>query len=271
MEILYIVIALLILYPLLLVGRRGEPKLDALRSFRYAHRGLHGPNVPENSMAAFRRALERGYGIELDVHLLKDGTLAVIHDSALKRVTGQEGNVEDLTREDLKRYRLLGTEETIPEFWQVLELYQGKAPMIIELKSFAGNHDALAEAVCRAMEGYEGLYCMESFDPYCVHWLRKNRPDIIRGQLSENFLRTGGPHPWIVRLIVSFYLENFLTRPDFIAHNFVDRRNLSCLLCRKLWGIQGVSWTIRNRQDLAATEKEGWIPIFEGFIPEEKR
>lgn len=267
MEILLIIIFLLVLYPLLLAGRRGQPKIRELRGFRYAHRGLHGPLCPENSMAAFRKALEGGYGIELDVHLLKDGTLAVIHDSDLKRVTGREGIVEDLTREELKECFLLGTEETIPEFRQVLELFDGKAPMIVELKSFAGNHDALAAAVCRAMEGYRGLYCMESFDPYCVRWLRKNRPDIIRGQLSENFLITGGPFPWISRLIVSFYLENFLTRPDFIAHRFEHRRNLSCLLCRKLWGIQGVSWTIKRQEDLDRAEKEGWIPIFEGFIP----
>lgn len=262
------VIFLLLLYILSLMGRKND--MEPLRRFRYAHRGLHGEGVPENSMAAFRKALENGYGIELDVHLLKDGTLAVIHDSDLKRVTGREGYAEDLTRQDLKQYRLLGTEETIPEFGQVLELFQGRAPMIIELKSFAGNHAALAEAVCQAMEGYKGLYCMESFDPYCVRWLKRNRPDIIRGQLSENFLRSGGPYPWIVRLTVSYYLENFLTRPDFIAHKFSDRKNLSCLICRKLWGIQGVSWTIRSQEDLAFAEKEGWIPIFEGFIPEEK-
>lgn len=265
MVILFVILSLFILYVLSLMGRRED--MAPLRRFRYAHRGLHSEGVPENSMAAFRKALENGYGIELDVHLLKDGTLAVIHDSSLKRVTGREGNVEDLTREELKQCHLLGTEETIPEFWQVLELFQGKAPMIIELKSFAGNHAALSEAVCQAMEGYQGLYCMESFDPYCVHWLKENRPDIIRGQLSENFLRSGGPYPWIIRLIVSFYLENFLTRPDFIAHKFSDRKNLSCFLCRKLWGIQGVSWTIRSQKDLETAEKEGWLPIFEGFIP----
>ncbi len=266
MKTLAILLLLLILYFLSLMGRRKD--MTSLRRFRYAHRGLHSEGIPENSMAAFRRALENGYGIELDVHLLKDGTLAVIHDSNLKRVTGREGNVENLTREELKQYHLLGTEETIPEFSQVLELYRGKAPMIIELKSSGGNHAALSAAVCQAMEGYQGLYCMESFDPYCVRWLKKNRPDIIRGQLSENFLHSGGPYPWIVRLIVSFYLENFLTRPDFIAHKFSDRKNLSCYVCRKLWGIQGVSWTIRCQKDLDTVEKEGWIPIFEGFNPE---
>lgn len=271
MVILIVIGVLFLLYVFSLMGRRGRPEMQELKQWYYAHRGLHRQGVPENSMAAFREALDAGYGIELDVHLLKDGSLAVIHDSDLKRVTGQEGFVEDLTAEDLSRYHLLGTEETIPEFRQVLELYQGKAPLIIELKSWKGNHAALAQRVCREMEGYEGLYCMESFDPWCVAWLRRHRPDIIRGQLSENFLRSdSGSNPWILRFIVTFCLENFLTRPDFLAYNFRDRKNPSVFLCRKLWGMAGVSWTIRSQEDFDKAVGEGWIPIFEGFLPERK-
>lgn len=261
----FLILILFLLYILSLTGRRNAPGLDVLRQWRYAHRGLHDSTRPENSMAAFRAALEHGFGIELDVHLLRDGTLAVIHDSSLKRVTGRDGDVEDLTGDDLSSCFLLGTEETIPEFQQVLELYQGKAPLIIELKSHSGNHDALSAAVCAAMEGYTGPYCMESFDPHCVRWLRKNRPDIIRGQLSENFLKSGSGS--LRMLMASLCLENFLTMPDFVAYKYDDRKNLSCFFCRKLWGLQGVSWTIRTREDLETAEKEGWIPIFEGFLP----
>lgn len=270
MIILIVIGVLLLFYVLSLMGRRGRPEMKRLGAWYYAHRGLHRPGVPENSMAAFRDALEAGYGIELDVHLLKDGSLAVIHDSNLLRVTGQEGFVEDLTARDLPRFHLLGTEETIPQFRQVLELYRGKAPLIIELKSWKGNHAALARRVCQEMAGYDGPYCMESFDPWCVFWLRRHRPDIIRGQLSENFLKSGGGHPWIVRFIVTLCLENFLTRPDFLAYHFPDRKNSSVFLCRKLWRIQGVSWTLRTREDFNQAVKEGWIPIFEGFRPEEQ-
>ena len=58
-----------------------------LARWDYAHRGLHDKEVgsPENSLAAFKEAVESGYGAELDVHLLKDGNLAVIHDSSLFR------------------------------------------------------------------------------------------------------------------------------------------------------------------------------------------
>ena len=107
-------------------GRSGHNGLADLRGWSYAHRGLHREGVPENSMAAFRDALDGGYGIELDIHLLKDGTLAVMHDFDLSRTTGQPGRIEDLTTDELKNYRLEGTEETIPEFMDVLTLYHGK-------------------------------------------------------------------------------------------------------------------------------------------------
>ena len=126
--VLVVVVFCLIL--LLLRGRSNHPGLEALRGWSYAHRGLHGEGRAENSMSAFRAALEGGYGIELDIHLLKDGNLAVIHDSQLKRTTGADGRVEDLTIEDLKHYHLEGTEDTIPTFREVLDLYAGRRALL---------------------------------------------------------------------------------------------------------------------------------------------
>lgn len=262
-----IVIVLILLYMMSLRGRTGHPGLGELRRWRYAHRGLHSPGVPENSMAAFRAALEAGYGIELDVHLLTDGGLAVIHDSRLERTTGKPGKVEELSSTQLSRYPLEGTEETIPLFSHVLELFAGKAPLIIELKSDGNNCAALCQAAVAAMEGYEGPWCMESFDPRCVLWLRKNRPDILRGQLSDNFLKGNSKLPWMLKFILTYHLANFLTRPDFIAYDYSARKTLSNFLCRRLWGIQGVSWTIRTLQEFIQATQEGWIPIFENFQP----
>ena len=264
----WIFLAALILYLLALRGRTGHPGLQKLRGWNYTHRGLHGPGVPENSLAAFRAGVARGYGSEFDVHLLKDGGLAVIHDSVLKRTTGREGKVEDLTAEDLKNCFLEGTAETIPTFREVLEIYSGKAPVIIELKTDGGNYALLCEAACAAMEGFEGPWCMESFDPRVVRWLRKNRPDIIRGQLSENYLKKPqNKLPLILKFIMAFHLENFLCQPDFIAYDFPTRKVLSNWLCRKLWGLEAVTWTLRTPEDHETALKEGWIPIFENYAP----
>lgn len=264
---IWILLILLVLYLLALRGRTDNPGMEELRRWNYAHRGLHGNGLPENSMAAFRAALEGGYGIELDLHLLRDGNLAVIHDSLLQRTTGAEGRIEDLTTADLKNYSLEGTAETIPTFRQVLELFDGKAPMIVELKPVGGNHAALSAEACRQLESYSGAYCIESFDPRCLFWLKKHRPQIIRGQLSMNFFRHPEGQPFVIQLLLTCHLLNFLSRPDFIAYKFADRNRLGCLLCRKLWHIQGVSWTLRTPEDHAQARKEGWLSIFEGFRP----
>ncbi len=265
--IVLIVILMCIVYLLCLRGRANHPGLAELRRWKYAHRGLHDDQKPENSMAAFAAALEAGYGIELDVHLLKDGNLAVMHDSVLKRTTGAEGKIEDLTTGQLTDYKLGGTEETIPQFRQVLNLFSGKAPMIVELKPEKGNHAALCKAACEMMDTYKGPFCMESFDPRCVRWLRKNRPDIIRGQLSQNWIGISLPLPGILKWVMTYHLSTFYTKPDFIAYKYEDRKKFGTDICRKLWKIQGVSWTLRTKEEYDTAVKEGWIPIFENFRP----
>ncbi len=270
MALLILILLLAVLYLLSIRGRIGNPALDNFRGWNYAHRGLHNKDagIPENSLAAFRAAVEHGYGAELDVHLLKDGTLAVIHDSSLKRTTGLEGRIEDLTLEDLKSCRLDGTEETIPLFQDVLDVFAGKTPLVVELKPMDSNHAALCEAACKMLADYDGLYCMESFDPRCVHWLRKNRPQIVRGQLSEDFVRSTPSMSRPLAFMLTHSLSHFLTRPDFTAYRFDHRTHTpSNFLCQKLWGMQGVSWTLKTQEEYDTAVREGWIPIFENFEP----
>lgn len=272
--ILMILIAALLLfflwaaYRLAIRGRTGQTGLQELRRWSYAHRGLHSEGVPENSMAAFKAAKEGGYGVELDVHLLADGNLAVVHDSLLKRVTGLPGTIEELTTEQLQSCRLCGTEETIPEFSQVLKLFNGDAPLIVELKATNGNHAALSRAVCDMLAAYSGPYCLESFDPRCILWLKKNRPNLIRGQLVEDYVGRKFPKaPLILRWLMRENMSNFLTKPDFIAYRFEDRGcTRSNVLCSKR--MARVSWTLTSQEDYDTAVKEGWIPIFEGFTPD---
>jgi glycerophosphoryl diester phosphodiesterase len=267
MVLIIILIVLVALYLLSLRCRRGHKGLARLQNWKYAHRGLHNETRPENSMSAFRAALENGFGIELDIHLLKDGNLAVIHDSSLKRTAGADVNIEDLSMEDLCHYHLEGTDQTIPTFREVLDLFAGKAPLIVELKVERNNYAQLAEAACNMLDTYDGPFCIESFDPRCIYWLTKHRPDIIRGQLARNFLNAESYVPWILRFLMTHQLINFLTLPDFVAYKYADRKNLSNFLARKLWGVQGVSWTIRAKEDLITATEEGYLPIFEGFMP----
>lgn len=268
---IYIFAILIILAGLLILSQRGRtehPSLKEIRKWKYAHRGLHDASKPENSMAAFQAALDNSFGIELDVHLLKDGTLAILHDSDLKRVTGRDGKIEELTKEELSSYHLNGTDETIPTFRQVLELFQGRAPMIVEVKSSEENYAELTKKTCEMLDRFPGVYCVESFDPRCVRWLKQNRPDIIRGQLAEHFKPTPGGVNQFLLFAMTHNLLNFLTKPDFVAYKYADRKRSICnFIWRKIWRITGVSWTLRTIQEYENAVNEGWIPIFENFIP----
>ncbi len=252
-------------------GRRGNTKLQSLRGWSYAHRGLHDAEHPENSLAAFRAARDHGFGIELDVHLLKDGTLAVLHDSSLTRMTGCEGMIEDLTADDLPRFHLAGTQETIPTFSQVLEVFDGKAPIIVELKCANGNHAALVEKACALLHNYNGAWCMESFDPRCVYYLKRHHGEIVRGQLAENYFASKPPLNFPIRFLLTHNLLNWITKPDFVAYRFQDRRTTpTYTIWKNIWKIQGVAWTISTSEEHEQALREGLLPIFEGFLPEKK-
>lgn len=273
---MWIVVVLLIfvilaeLYLFAHLCRHGHPYWQILGTFRYAHRGYHDkPAVPENSLAAFRRAVENLYGAELDVHLMADGNLAVIHDASLKRTAGADVQIEDLTAADLPRYRLEGTEEHIPLLTDVLALFEDRTPLIVELKPERGNHNALAAATVELLDRYRVNYCIESFDPRCLLWLKKHRPEIVRGQLSENFLRhgDGAPQGKLTLWALGNLLLNFLTRPDFIAYRHEDRHCAAVRICRRLFKVREINWTITTREEMQEAERLGNLVIFERFDP----
>lgn len=256
------------LYLLSIRCRSGHADWSKFLGWSYAHRGLHGGGIPENSMKAFRKAKEAGYGIELDVHLLADGHLGVMHDASLKRVANADVLIEDLRADQLCEYYLNGSLETIPNFKDVLDMINGAVPLVVELKCVRNNYAALCETACRILDSYDGAYCLESFDPRCVRWIKKNRPELLRGQLSENYFKSpDSPLPWYLKFVLVNQLLNFLTVPDFIAYRYSDRKRLSNYLCKKIWRAKGVAWTVISKDEFTQAKNEDWIPIFEGFIP----
>ncbi len=262
--LLILAVIVAVLYVVAVGGRTG--RTAKLQGHVFAHRGLHNDVRPENSLSAFHAAKEKGYGIELDIHLLKDGTLAVFHDHTLVRMTGKDGKIEDLTAADLSQFHLNGTDEVIPTFGEVLSLIDGKVPLVIELKA-AGNHGALVDATMDVLKTYEGDYCIESFDPRCLWHLKKRYPDVVRGQLSQNFIGSEEKLSGITKLMLTYLLGNLLTRPDFVAYKFTDRQCLSVTLARKLWRVQGVVWTLTDIEQHNTALQEGYLPIFEHYEP----
>ena len=241
-----------------------------MKQFRYAHRGLHdlSQGIPENSLPAFRRAVGRGFGAELDVHLLADNSLAVFHDSDLKRMTGREGVIEDLTAPRLADYRLGGTEEGIPQLFEVLALFdRAKLPLVVELKSYQNNYAALAARTVEELDQYGAPYVMESFDPRCLLWLRKNRPEIVRGQLAQDFLREPSGLGTKADRLLTHMAFNPFTKPNFVAFRYEDRDCRSLRRVRRTHSADIFYWTIRSREDMETAEAEGAQVIFEGFVP----
>ncbi len=272
--IILFLLLLLLLWVLAVRGKKSPFGFYGLYRYRYAHRGLYNAasGVPENSLTAFRLAVEHGCGAELDVHLSKDGRLVVMHDGKLLRMTGVDRRIVDCTADELDALRLDGTEEKIPYLEEVLPIFAGRTPLIIELKPDDGNAAALARKTVVLLKKFPKLrFCVESFDPRVLIWLRRNCPEIVRGQLAENYLtaRQGFKAP--AAFALTNLLANFLTVPNFVAYRYADRAQLSLRLCRRLWGVQEVAWTLQTPQEILDAEHDGCIVIFEHCIPPEKR
>ena len=231
----------------------------------YAHRGLHNKNegIPENTMAAFKRAVDQGYGIELDVHLTKDGKTVITHDNSLKRMCGADIKVSKSNYEDFKDVKILETEETTPLFSDFLAMVDGKVPLLVELKTDDNNSEALCKAVFCELDLYSGPYCVESFDPRVLGWLKKHRPNVYRGQLSC-YMSTKSSHGYLAILLRGL-MTNFISRPHFVAYSYKDSKKSIGFKLTRLLGADIFYWTLRNENDAISAKKDGGALIFEGF------
>lgn len=242
-------------------------RADRMNGVYYAHRGLHdeAAGIPENTMSAFARAVENGYGIELDIQLTKDEQVVVFHDFDLKRVCSTDGRVCDYTYEELAQLPVCGTDERIPLFADVLRLVDGRVPLLVEFKcrDFSNRVCVCAD---RLLSHYDGAYSIESFHPWALWWYRRHRPEICRGQLAMNFQRQEGNYG-LERFAVRHLLLNFLGRPDFIAYDIRDRKAVSKNLCRRLFGCPSAAWTVRSKEQLEQVKAYYDSFIFEGFSP----
>lgn len=251
-------------------GRGGD--FEVFDRYDYAHRGLHDlePGTPENSLAAFKRAVERGYGVELDLQLTKDKKVVVHHDATLKRSCGADVRVQDLPYEALSEYRLFGSGERIPLFSEVLAVMGGKTPMIVELKGY-NDPAELCTLAMKELEGYTGDYCVESFDPRIVRWFYKNRPEIVRGQLMYHMKKNENGLTGLQAFCGRNLLSNFHARPHFEAYDIHTRNVPSLRLAKAVCGLKEVSWTLRTQEEYDRAKRLNSLCIFEGFLPKEKK
>lgn len=231
----------------------------------YAHRGLHDETVPENSLTAFRLAKENGYGVELDVQMTKDGKLVVFHDGNLLRMCGVDGFLRDYTYEELRNFTLKKTNERIPLFSDVLDVLE-KTDLICEIKGDNGNKNyTLCEKTYNELMNYKGKFCIESFSPFLVAWFRYNHPEIIRGQLSCDFMKDK-KMPFFTRIAMTHLLINRISKPDFVAYDHRDVKKAGFRILEIVYRPFMVAWTAKGEKEQEFAWKYFDSVIFEKGI-----
>lgn len=254
------------LLPLWIIApRAGAKRADSWRGTAFAHRGLHSETVSENTLHAFELACQAGVGIELDVQLTKDGRLVVFHDADLERLMGDKRLVAELGFAELRALSLPDGSR-VPTFAEVLELVNGRVPLLVELK----NGKRLGE-LCRKtyehLRGYRGGFIVESFQPLILLWFRVHAGHVIRGQLVaawEEYIEDYGE---FLATVLTNLVCNVLARPDFVAYDLSGEARFGLRMQKKLFHTPLAVWTVRDRTDFDAAIQRNEMPIFEGFLP----
>lgn len=267
MILLLIALVVLGVYLYMIAPAKDRPDAGFLDGWLYAHRGLHDGNkqVIENSMEAFRLAVDNGYGMELDVQLTRDGKLVVHHDGSLKRVCGVDKQVHEVDCADLP---LLPDGSKIPLFTEVLSLVDGRAPIIVEVKHNGGSAKNAA-AAWEILKEYKGPYCVESFNPAAMKYFREHAPHIVRGQLANGGKWKKEDLNLPSYIALRSLMVNAISRPHFVAYSVPTDSSVSMWLMKRVFKPYLACWTVREQKVLDYAKKEGYqYPIFELFTPE---
>lgn len=241
-------------------------KYKWLTDIYVAHRGLFdNVTVPENSVAAFQKAQQAGFGIETDVQASSDGVLVVFHDDTLDRMTGVAGKVCDFTFEQLRQLRLLGTDCTIPTFEEFLQAANG-CNIVVEIKTHK-DIGPTEQKVCDALKNYKGNFCVESFNPFIIRWFKVHAPHIVRGTLSCSFEGVGFGR-LKRKLLANLWLCKW-NGSQFVAY---DANTIATNKAVAKWRkrVPIVCWTVTSQQQLEQLSPHFDNIIFDSFVPQRK-
>jgi glycerophosphoryl diester phosphodiesterase len=233
------------------------PLPDALFSPPIAHRGLWSPgDVAENSLTAFERACQAGYGLEFDVRLSSDGEAMVFHDDSLERMTGEAGSIETATAAELARLHLLGDDDRIPSLSEALRLVDGRAMLLVEIKSGPGGAAALAARTAELLARYPGPAAAISFDAEALAWLKSHRPRLARGLDAKDAQQPAGE--------AALERSCEAADPHFLVLELGSVLAPTAVRLRAE-GRPVIAWTVRSQEDSAKVADHSDNFIFEGF------
>lgn len=235
-----------------------------------AHRGLHDrpSGVVENSPAAARAAIARGFAIECDVQLTADGDAVVFHDFDLARLTCQSGSVRERSARALAAIPYSVGEDRITPLTAFLDVIAARVPLVCEIKSRFDGDLRLADRVAAVVHGYPGPIALKSFDPAVIAHLRPDAPCPL-GIVAEAVY---ADPEWAVLepdrkrdlAALSHFAE---TRPDFLSYHVNDLPHAAPHLCRTALGLPVMTWTVRDPAQRETAARWADQIVFEGFVP----
>ncbi len=236
-----------------------------------AHRGLHDAarGIVENTGSALLAAIGGGYGVEADLQEAGCGEPVVFHDETLNRLTGSDGRVRDRAFPDLAGLALRNTADRILSLRDFLALCSGRAALLLEIKTLAGNADRFARRIAADLAGYRGPVAVMSFDPEAVAPFRTLAPDIPRGIVAMPYAGEAdwpGSTPWR-RFTASNLLHCRIARPHLIAYRADGLERSAVRLARGACRRPVLAWTVRSQTQAEGIARLADNIIFEGFMP----
>ncbi len=223
-----------------------------------AHRGLHDVNkgIYENTLSAAQAAVDGGFNIELDIQPSSEMVPMVFHDYKLNRLTSERGDTRLMDAKTLTSINIKETDDKIPTLGEFLALVDGKVGVVIELKGKKGQDDGFVKSIADLLVSYDGPAVIMSFHHHILRDAREIAPDLPLGLTAQG------------------HNGNYLTHKeiaadcnvDFISYNVEE---LDCQFVREFTatGRPSISWTVRNKEDQAYSDKFVDQITFEGFKP----
>ncbi len=242
--------------------------LDFITARPIAHRGLHDfkQGIVENTASAFQAAIEKGYAIECDLQITRDGEAVLFHDDTLERVTEGKGLVKDMSTAEMKALTIRNSKDHVQTLGELLAQVKGQVPLVIELKPQWDGDESLARRTVEVMKGYEGPYCLMSYDPDVVAAVRRLSPDTVRGIVAERNLDyyAGAMAP---RRLIELRTLSHLTRtqPDFVSF-YAEELPWAPVAAFRAAGKPVITWTIRSSAEAQRARRNSDQITFEGFL-----
>jgi glycerophosphoryl diester phosphodiesterase len=239
---------------------------DWLTTRPIAHRGLHDAaiGVIENTVSAFRAAIEGGYGIECDLQISADGEAMVHHDGVLGRLTEGSDRLDAMTAAALRQVSFKSTTDRMLTLGELCDLVAGRVTLLIELKGGFAGDTRLAARTAAVLAGYGGPVAVMSFDPGLIAAVRGLTPALPRGLVAE---RRGADADEPPVSAWNYARHALAARPQFLAYRLQDLTTAPPLIARHVLRWPLLTWTVRTAADRARAARFADQMIFEGFRP----